>query len=90
MRFVENSGPEAEAMLEPLGLMEATKSSLIVVAGGKTTLRAQAGIEMVRRLRWPWKALLAFSVLPQPWLDAVYNRKASNRKRDECVLPLPE
>ncbi|MEK6985208.1 MAG: DCC1-like thiol-disulfide oxidoreductase family protein [Candidatus Thermoplasmatota archaeon] len=90
MRFVENSGPEAQAILGPLGLMEATESSLIVLADGKPLLRAEAGLEMVRRFRWPWKALLAFGVLPKRTLDAMYDKRAANRKRDACVLPLPE
>ncbi len=57
--------------------------------------RSDAALFIAGELRWPWRLLRAFRILPKALLDRVYNVVARTRYRifgrlESCLLPRPE
>lgn len=57
--------------------------------------RSEAALFVVGELRWPWRLLRIFRILPKAFLDRAYNVVARTRyrifgRRESCLLPKPE
>jgi predicted DCC family thiol-disulfide oxidoreductase YuxK len=55
--------------------------SVAVLEGGKRYEKSAAALRIARRLRWPWRAAGALSVMPAGLLDKGYDVIARNRYR---------
>jgi predicted DCC family thiol-disulfide oxidoreductase YuxK len=74
---------------------EAWPDSIIVVDDGKAFVKSDAVLRIARRMRWPWRALVAGRLLPRPVRDALYDAVATRRyrwfgRRDVCMIPTPD
>lgn len=69
--------------------------TLIVVEGGSLYTHSTAALRIARHLRWPWRWLGIFTLVPRPLRDVVYRWVARNRYRwfgrsEACRVPTPE
>ena len=58
-------------------------------------IRADAALEVVRRMRGAWKLLYVFKIVPRFIRNPLYDWVARNRyrwfgKKDQCMLPTKE
>lgn len=90
-------GGETAAAMEARrpGLIPEKMSTVIVVEGDEVLLRSRAFFRIARYLRWPWRALAGFRVLPAWLTDLPYRLIARLRRRiwgtaDGCTLPSPK
>jgi predicted DCC family thiol-disulfide oxidoreductase YuxK len=64
----------------------------LVIDGQRGLTRSDAGLAIMRRLRFPWRLLAAPVVVPRPLRDVVYRLVARNRyrwfgHRPACFVP---
>jgi len=69
--------------------------SIVLYEAGITYTKSTAVLRIARGLRFPWPLLYAFTVVPRPLRDAVYDWVARHRyrwfgKREVCLVPTPE
>ena len=68
--------------------------TFLVLRGEMVLTRSEAGIEILRHLRLPWRWLGVVALVPRQWRDAVYGFVARRRyrwfgKRTDCtVVPM--
>jgi predicted DCC family thiol-disulfide oxidoreductase YuxK len=94
-RFASRQSPEGKDLLVSHGLPEGGVESVVLVEDGRVHVRSTASLRIARRLRGPWRALYALSVVPAPLRDAVYRVVSRNRKRilgerQVCTVPTAE
>jgi predicted DCC family thiol-disulfide oxidoreductase YuxK len=66
--------------------------TIILIADGVATFRAEACIRIAQGLGLPWSLAGIFRILPPSWRDGLYGVLARNRfrvfgRRDACYLP---
>ena len=66
----------------------------IVIVEGRIYQRLDAFAAAMRAVDWPWKALAAVRLIPEPLRSWLYHRVARNRyavfgRYDRCMLPDP-
>ncbi len=74
------------------GKFSSAPESVVVLCDEKLFLRADAALQIVRHLRWPWRALNFLRVFPRPLRDAAYDFLATRRHKifpDKPACPLP-
>jgi predicted DCC family thiol-disulfide oxidoreductase YuxK len=69
--------------------------SVALVDDGQVYTHSTAALRIARHLRWPYRWLAAFWIVPRPIRDAVYRWFARHRyawfgKTDACRVPTPE
>ncbi len=69
--------------------------SMLLVEDGRVYERSDAALRVSRHLRWPYRGLAVFLVVPRPLRDLVYCWVARNRyrwfgKSDQCSVPTPD
>lgn len=69
--------------------------SIMLIRGGKLTVKSTAALAIARGLRFPWPLVSVFWLVPYPLRNLVYDWVARNRirwfgKREECWVPTPE
>ena len=69
--------------------------SLALVEDGRVYTYSTGALRVARHLRWPYRWLAAFWIVPRPIRDAVYRWFARHRyawfgKTDACRVPTPE
>jgi predicted DCC family thiol-disulfide oxidoreductase YuxK len=69
--------------------------SLVLLEDGRCYVRSGAVLRIARHLSGPWRLLGAFTWVPRPMRDAVYDWIARNRygwfgRTDYCPVPSPE
>jgi predicted DCC family thiol-disulfide oxidoreductase YuxK len=94
-RYAALGSEIGRALLEEHGLPSADPNSVILVTADGAYARSDAALEIVRRLRLPWRALGVLRWIPRPLRDAAYRVFARHRyrffgKADACSLPAPE
>ena len=82
-------------LLQTYGFDPADAKTFVFIQDGRAYTRSEAALRVAKYLRWPWRALLIFRVIPRPLHDAVYDVIARNRyrwfgRKDVCMLPTPE
>jgi predicted DCC family thiol-disulfide oxidoreductase YuxK len=97
LRFASLQSEAARGLLAGMGraVPEGDPDTIALVEDGRLFERSAAALRIVRRLRWPWRMLAAFVVVPRPLRDLVYRWVARNRyrwfgKSDVCRVPTPE
>ena len=94
-RFAALQSAAGRALLEQYGLSTQTLETIVVLEGGQARVRSDAALHLARRLPWPWPVLVAFTILPRPLRDALYDFVARHRYRwfgrtESCMLPTPD
>lgn len=82
-------------LLETYGFDPHDAKTFVLVQNGQVYTRSEAALRVAKYLRWPWRGILVFRILPKPWRDAMYDYIARNRyrwfgKQEVCMLPKPE
>jgi predicted DCC family thiol-disulfide oxidoreductase YuxK len=77
------------------GLDPADAETFLFVKEGRALVRSDAAVEVARHLRFPWRALAIFGILPRFLRDPAYRLVARNRyvwfgRRASCFIPSPE
>ena len=97
LHFAALQSPEGLALLQAHGgRVEAIASATVVVIDdGQRYERSAAVLRAARYLRWPWRALAAFWIVPRPLRDALYTYFAAHRYKwfgqsEACRVPTPE
>ena len=93
-RFAPLQSQIAEALLRDVGVAD-LPDSMVVIDDGEALFRSAAALRIARGLRWPWKALTAFWLIPRPVRDWMYRFVARNRyrwfgRRNAYMTPTPE
>ncbi|HMQ48338.1 MAG TPA: thiol-disulfide oxidoreductase DCC family protein [Saprospiraceae bacterium] len=70
-------------------------STVVLIEKGRVYTHSDVGLRMVRRFGGLWPLLTAFSIIPKPFRDGIYNWVARNRyrwfgQRESCMVPTPE
>lgn len=86
---------EGQDILRHFGYPTDVYETMLVVEGARCYEKSEAFFAVVRKLRFPWKILLCFRLLPLSLRDWLYLRIALNRYRwfgryDYCSLPDPD
>lgn len=94
-RFAALQSELGRGLLERHGLPADALDTFVLVDGGRAFIKSRAALRTVGGLDAPWPLLRAFSIVPGPLADGVYDFVARNRYRwfgrtDACILPSPE
>lgn len=89
------ASPEEARLLQHGATGDGDPDSMALVEGGRVYTHSSAALRMARYLRWPWRGLGVFIVVPRFVRDMVYRWIARNRyrwfgKTDTCRVPTPE
>ena len=97
--FASLQSTAAKKALQSFGRLTDELNTMYVLVnyrGEAPTLlaRARAGLFVISRLGWPWRAARLLSVLPNSVLDRIYDVIAGHRylvfgKHEQCLLPRP-
>lgn len=85
-------GDAGRAIYVDAGIDPANPETLVVVTSTAVLRNSDAVIHIYRHLGWPWRAAVAFSLVPRAFRDPLYRMIARNRyrlfgKRETCWLP---
>jgi predicted DCC family thiol-disulfide oxidoreductase YuxK len=93
-RFTPIQSPYGGALAQRLGINPEMPETNAVIIGGRAYFKCDSAIQALVRLpRWRW--VRAFSILPRPVRDWLYDRVARNRyqlfgRTESCMVPTPE
>jgi predicted DCC family thiol-disulfide oxidoreductase YuxK len=93
-RFTPIQSPYGRALAARLAIDPEAPQTNGVIIGGQAYFKSDSAIQALARLpRWRW--MRAFSVVPRPVRDWLYDRVALNRyrlfgKTESCMVPTPE
>jgi predicted DCC family thiol-disulfide oxidoreductase YuxK len=94
-RLASVQSPEGQAVLAHFGYPTDRFDTMLVVRHGACLEKSEAFFAVMAELGFPWKALLAFKLIPSRLRNWLYDRIALNRyaifgKYDYCALPSPD
>lgn len=94
-RFAALQSDIGRALLERHRLPADVVDTVVLVDGEEAFTRSRAALRIAGKMDRPWPLLRAFSLVPRPLRDGVYDFVARNRYRwfgrtDACMLPPPE
>lgn len=74
---------------------EGDPTSVVLVEDGVVYTHSTAALRIARYMRWPWRWMVLFGVVPRPVRDLVYRWFAAHRyrwfgKSDSCRVPTPD
>jgi predicted DCC family thiol-disulfide oxidoreductase YuxK len=83
---------EGQAILKHFGYPTDFYDTMLVVEGNQSFEKSEAFFAVMRKLRFPWRLIMIFKILPLAIRDWLYLRVALNRyklfgKYDYCTLP---
>ena len=92
--FAPLQGDAAKQKLN-LDLQNSPPASVILYENGKVYSKSTAALRIARYLKWPWRILVIFTIVPAFMRDIFYDIIANNRykwfgKQDSCMLPSAE
>ena len=97
LRFAGAWSDEGSALAARHGFSRADlDKTFLVIVGDRALTRSDAGLEILRHLRAPWRWLAPGRLVPRAWRDAAYDAVARRRyrwfgRRENCtVVPLAE
>ncbi|MEM7643368.1 MAG: DCC1-like thiol-disulfide oxidoreductase family protein [Pseudomonadota bacterium] len=93
--FVTAQSPLGQAMYRDLGLPTDDFETNLVIVDGLIHRRLDAFAAAMSTLAWPWRALAAVRIIPEPLKNRAYHSIARNRYRifgrtGACLLPTPD
>ncbi len=94
LAFAPLQSPTGKMMLTRFGLADDALGSIVLIENDKCYRRSTAALRIARYLRGLWPILYAFTMIPRPLRDLIYDWIARNRyrwfgRRDACRLPAP-
>ena len=95
LRFAGAWSSEGLALAAKYGFSRSDlDKTFLVVCSNKALTRSDAGIEIVRHFRAPWRWAAIAAAVPRPLRDAVYDLVARRRyrwfgKRQDCTVVPP-
>ncbi len=94
-RLASMQGAVGSDLCRRCGVDPANPETLIVVSGASALRDSEAVLAIWSGLGWPWRALTALRLAPQPLRDHAYRWIARNRyrifgRREKCWAPTPE
>lgn len=92
IRFATMQSETGRRLMAEHGVDPASPETMIVIDGEHCYFQSAAVMHLARQLRWPWKVLALFRVIPAPLRDIIYRWIARNRirffgKRETCYVP---
>lgn len=94
-RFASLQSDAARRLLAPYGLSEMPVSTMVLIEGGRVSLKSSAVMRVARQLGSAWR-LVAFLLwlTPRPVRDALYTFFVKHRYRwfgqsEQCLVPTP-
>jgi predicted DCC family thiol-disulfide oxidoreductase YuxK len=93
-RFTPIQSSYGRTLALRLGINPEAPETNALIVGGQAYFKSDSAIQALARLpRWGW--MRAFSVVPRPLRDWIYDRVAGNRYRlfgrtESCMVPTPE
>ncbi len=92
--FAPLQGETAKEKL-PLIMQTNPPDSVLLYENGKVYAKSTAALRIARQLRWPWRMLVVFTIIPAFIRNVFYDIIAKNRykwfgKKDSCMLPSAE
>jgi predicted DCC family thiol-disulfide oxidoreductase YuxK len=93
-RLLAAQTPLGLALYVHYGLDPRDYETMILIADGVATFRAEAGIRIAQGLGLPWSLVAGVRILPPSWRDRLYDVLARNRfrmfgRREACYMPDP-
>jgi len=87
--------PEQALLLRAGANGDGDPDSVVLIEGNRMYTHSAAALRIARHLRWPWRWLGVFVIVPRPIRDAVYRWIGRNRyrwfgKTESCRVPTPE
>lgn len=94
-RFASLQSQTGQELLKAFGFSQENFDTVVLIDGEHIFTRADAPLEVVRRLGGAWSLLTVFKIIPRSVRNAVYDWVARNRyrwfgKKEACMLPRPE
>lgn len=94
-RFASLQSATGKSLLRQHGLDENALGSFVLIEDGLASMESTAALRVCKYLRWPWRWLRVFLLLPRFLRDPFYRIIARNRyrwfgKADTCLVPTPE
>jgi predicted DCC family thiol-disulfide oxidoreductase YuxK len=94
-RFAALQSEVGRELAEGCGIDADALASLVLVEDGRCYTRSSAALRVARGLKKPWPLVAAFTVVPRPLRDVVYDFIAERRyrwfgKEEACRIPTPE
>lgn len=94
-RFAAVQSKVARELLAGAGHDGQLPDSVVLIDRGRVMTESAAAIGVARRLGWPWRAAVAFRVVPAGVRDWLYRAVAKRRyawfgKAGACLMPRPE
>jgi predicted DCC family thiol-disulfide oxidoreductase YuxK len=91
-RLLAAQTPLGHALYVHYGLDPHDYETMILIADGVATFKAEACIRIAHGLGLPWSLAAVLRVLPRSWRDRLYGVMARNRfrmfgRRETCYLP---
>lgn len=95
IRFTPFQSRLGRSLMEQHGLDPDDVGSILFVKGDRGFMRSDAALEIAGDLRWRWRWLRVFRIVPRFLRDLVYDVIAKNRYRwfgqhDSCFVPAKE
>ena len=95
IRFGSLQSKPGQALLREIGFSLTDLQSLVLIERGRSFTRSTAALRLARYLRFPWRALGVFRLIPPFLRNWAYNLVARNRyrwfgKSEQCRVPTPE
>jgi predicted DCC family thiol-disulfide oxidoreductase YuxK len=81
VRLAARQSAAGERLLQEAGCPGGSASTVVLVESGRCHVRSEAGLRLVRYLRFPWPLLAVLRVVPRALRDIVYDWVARNRER---------
>lgn len=94
-QFASLQSNTGRQLLQDHGLDPDYTQSLVLLDQGEAHTGGKAAARIAGKLKWPWKLLGVFQVLPGWLLNPLYQWVARNRyrwfgKKDSCPMPHPD
>ncbi|WP_102347500.1 thiol-disulfide oxidoreductase DCC family protein [Bacillus sp. Marseille-P3661] len=93
-KFASLQGKYADELLRAYRI-PSNVDSLILIEDGRYYLKSTAALRISRKLKFPWRFLFVFVLIPARIRDILYDLFAKNRykwfgKKMSCLVPSPE
>ena len=91
-KFAPLTSDAGRRALQSASVSEGLPDSVVLIDGGRVFVRADAALQILRRLRFPWPLAYGLAVVPRAIRDRVYDFIAGNRyrwfgRRETCMVP---
>lgn len=93
--FASLQSETGQHILEKYEMDKSDLKTFILYKEGQIYTRSTAALKVAAKMKFPFKLLAVFFIIPAFLRNVVYNIVASNRykwfgKRDSCMIPSPE